>query len=204
MLHLNSAFWYSGFDGELMAELIPAKMGWYVVLLGNGLFATTDRCYLDRGVMTLLNNGGFKTDRGVWTNHTTEAYSQNPFLREGAIDQNLKLANLGQPTLPVDPLEYPLIVFTPKRPEINVPNLLCFVVTQDHQFIRWGKSRNPARFLAQLQAQSPQPLHLLGTVKHKDQSKDWNKIFQEYKSLGNWYYFRGSLAKTIEQLLSQD
>jgi len=204
MLQLDRALWYAGFDGELMAELIPAKMGWYVVLLGNGLFATTDRCYLDRGVMTLLTNGGFKTDRGVWTTHATEAYSHNPFLREGAIHQSLKLTNLGQPTLPVDPLEYPLIVFTPKRPETLVPSLLCFVITQDCQFVRWGKSRNPTRFLTQLQAQSPQPLRLLGTLKHREQSRDWGKNFQEYKSLGNWYHFRGDLAKTIERLLSKD
>ncbi len=202
MLHLDRALWYSGWDGELMAELIPATYGWFVVVLGQGLFATTDQCYASAGVLPLLTDAGFKLERAVWSSRASCTYGSNPFLSKAPLHHCLKLASLAAPSLPVNHEDYPLRYFSQRRQQASRGTFLCFVITQDQQFVQWGKNRYPDRYLSQLQTQSPHSLILLGSLKYDGQDKEIESKFSHYRKQGKWFYYAPELAHYLRQMLT--
>ena len=201
----DQSFWYSGFDGQFFAELIPAQLNyWFISILGGKYFVTSNISIPDRQILSFLQKYKFKFHQATWQYEKFDSFSQNPFLVLASSQQAIALGQLGIHTLPQSVQTSSIQVFESKQPFETPSAYTYFIVTEDYFYLKIGFSKNPSSRLAELQSSRPQALIYLGSFKSTNQRfKDIRMSFEHSLVRNGWYHFTPELRKGVEDLLSQ-
>jgi len=200
----DPTFWYSGFDGQLFAELLPAQLNyWFVNILGGKYFVTSEISIPETKILPLFQSYKFKFDRATWQYEKSNSFTQNPFLISASSQQVIALCQLGIQSLPQS-LKTSSIKVIQKNLHPTHSAYTFFIVTEDYQHVKIGFSRNPSSRLAELQVSRPQTLLYLGCFTSTyDRFEDFCLRFEHLLVRNGWYKFTNEIQKYVEKILSQ-
>ncbi|MGQ9865924.1 MAG: hypothetical protein ACUVSQ_06515 [Pseudanabaenaceae cyanobacterium] len=156
--------WHSGWDGQRLAEVMPASpQGWFVTVLGQGRAAIWLRPLPEEWVLSRCEAAGFGVAQATWRSHPTPSFVENPFAVKGPLPQALILAQRGTPGLPVAPEDNVPIWVGPAAPAIVRPPSQVYVLqAAAANLLRLGVSRDPVTSWRAAQKTSPHELVLWG------------------------------------------
>lgn len=199
----DPALWYSGFDGQLFAELLPAQLDyWFVSILGNKYFVTSEISIPESRILSFLQDYKFKFDRATWQYEKSHSFTQNPFLSPSP--QAIALCQIGIQSLPQSLKTSSVKVFQKNLSSKSHAAYTFFIVTEDYQYLKIGFSKNPRSRLIELQASRPQNLLYLGCFgSSHERFVDICLKFEHLLVRKGWYRFSDEVQKYIDEVLSQ-
>jgi hypothetical protein len=201
----DQAFWYSGFDGYLFAELLPAQSTyWFISILSGKYFVSSDISIPDRRVIPFLQSHKFRFLQATWQCEKFSSFSQNPFLALAPPPQAIALCQAGIQPLPQSLQSSSIKVFKKNQHSKSTSAYIYFIVTEDCQYLKIGFSKNPSSRLAELQASRPQALIYMGSfTSNKQRFEDICQKFEHLLVRNGWFDFTPELQEYTEILLSQ-
>ncbi|WP_019502718.1 hypothetical protein [Pseudanabaena sp. PCC 6802] len=202
--NFDESCWYSGCDDTYLAELLPAHPGyWFVVLLGRGYLATSDRPFPRKNIVNFLAKHGFVFDLAIWESVVSDRFTQNPFLSKTSARRAIAVCQTGKHQLPQRPAVVEFGQNTETKPKSRRRSQVCFILTADREFLHVGTALDPHSSLQKLQAAYPQTLNLIGSL--PDRRKLGQTIHQQFGHLntqGNWFRYSQELQAHIASLLA--
>ncbi|AFY75027.1 T5orf172 domain-containing protein [Synechococcus sp. PCC 7502] len=202
----NQSFWYSGFDGQLFAELLPAQPNyWFINILGGKYLVASDVSTIELQVLPFLQSYKFKFQQATWLYEITSPFSKNPFLTLAPPQQAIALCQSGNQPL-VQSLQSTSIKIFDHKPTQKLESTkayIYFIVTEDYQYLKIGFSKNPSSRLAELQSSRPQTLIYIGSLTSTHDA--FRAICQRFEHLlvrNGWYNYHHELQNAVTDLLS--
>ncbi len=200
----DQAFCYSGFDGNLFAELLPAQLNyWFVNILGGNYFAASEISISELKILFFLSSHKFKFHEATWQQEKSSSFIQNPFLASTSPLNAMELSQSGIPNLPQNLKSTSIKVFKKQQTSKSHSAYTFFVVTADYQFLKIGFSKNPSSRLAELESTWPQALLYLGSfASSNERFEELCHKFEHLLVRNNWYKFTSELEIYVENLMS--
>lgn len=200
----DQAFWYSGFDGHLFAELLPAQSNyWFISILSGKYFVSSDISIPDRTVIPFLQSHKFRFVQATWQYEKSNSFSQNPFLALAPPPQAIAICQTGIQPLPQSLQSSSIKIFKKNQYSKSNSAYTYFVLTEDYQYLKIGFSKNPSSRFAELKASRPQILIYLGSfTSNKERFEDICQKFEHLLVRNGWFNFTPELQEYTEILLS--
>lgn len=199
----NHSFWYSGFDGQYFAELLPAQFPqfWFIEILGEQYFVTSEIAIDHRHILSFLITHKFKFDRATWQQERTIPFAQNPFLISAPINQAIAISQSGTQSLPQTLTSSSVKIFATLQPK-TLSAYIYFIVTEDYQYLKIGFSKNPSSRFSELQTSHPQTLIYLGSLSSdRDKFMDICEKFSYLLIRKGWFSFSSELREYVEGII---
>jgi len=202
----DRSYWYSGFDGNFLAELMPSQPNyWFITVMGGKYLASSEAAYPETKILAVLQQYQFKFEQATWEQQKTEPFTQNPFLAKLPAYKAIAICQSGSFNLPQTPRSNQVKVFTPE-PVSNKfkTGYIYFIATEDYQYLKIGFSQNPASRFTEIQMAHPQTLIMLGSVSSSlERSQAIQKQFSHLLVRSGWFSYTSELQAHIELLLAK-
>ncbi len=197
-------YWYSGFDGNFLAELMPAQPNyWFIVVMGKKYLATSESAYAEVKILATLQEYRFKFDQAIWEQQKTEPFTKNPFLAKLPADQAIAICQSGNFSLPQDPRLNQVQILGTNLNQVKT-GYIYFITTEDYQYLKIGFSQNPSSRFTEIQVSHPQPLVMLGSVSgNSERSQELHKKFSHLLIRSGWFMYTSELQEYVKLIFSK-